>query len=79
MQLTRLSLSERFSVLLPSLYTTPEDDLRNLIATQRARGGPSITEEEEELLLAEIRGSDRPRTSSNASQQAQARRNGTPR
>lgn len=54
------SLSERFSVLLPSLYTTPEDDLRNLLATQRARQGPSITEEEEELLIAEIRGAGDP-------------------
>ncbi|KAL7420824.1 hypothetical protein Q5752_004777 [Cryptotrichosporon argae] len=51
------SLSQRFSVLLPSLSTAPEDSLRSLLASQRAHlDGPSLTLEEEELLFAEIHG-----------------------
>ncbi|WWD20844.1 hypothetical protein CI109_105321 [Kwoniella shandongensis] len=51
------SLSQRFSVLIPSLSTAPEESLRSLLASQRARhNGPALTEEEEELLFAEIRG-----------------------
>nr|XP_018259868.1 uncharacterized protein I303_07940 [Kwoniella dejecticola CBS 10117]OBR82026.1 hypothetical protein I303_07940 [Kwoniella dejecticola CBS 10117] len=50
------SLSQRFSVLLPSLSTAPEESLRSLLASQRARHhGPALTEEEEELLFAEMR------------------------
>ncbi|WVR08737.1 hypothetical protein IAU60_005795 [Kwoniella sp. DSM 27419] len=50
------ALSKRFSVLLPSLSTAPEQSLRSLLASQRARhGGPALTLEEEELLFAEIR------------------------
>ncbi|WWC92465.1 uncharacterized protein L201_007423 [Kwoniella dendrophila CBS 6074] len=50
------SLSQRFSVLLPSLSTAPEESLRSLLASQRARvNGPALTEEEEELLFAEMR------------------------
>ncbi|WRT70858.1 uncharacterized protein IL334_007857 [Kwoniella shivajii] len=50
------SLSKQFSVLLPSLSTAPEESLRSLLASQRARhNGPALTEEEEELLFAEIR------------------------
>ncbi|WVQ95341.1 hypothetical protein IAU59_002438 [Kwoniella sp. CBS 9459] len=49
------SLSQRFSVLLPSLSTAPEESLRSLLASQRARhDGPALTLEEEELLFAEI-------------------------
>ncbi|OCF45522.1 hypothetical protein I317_00424 [Kwoniella heveanensis CBS 569] len=49
------SLSQRFSVLLPSLSTAPEQSLRSLLASQRARhNGPALTLEEEELLFAEI-------------------------
>lgn len=54
-------LSQRFSVLLPSLSTAPETSLRSLLASQRARDGPSLTLAEEELLLAEIRSSASPR------------------
>ncbi|KAK8850669.1 hypothetical protein IAR55_004589 [Kwoniella newhampshirensis] len=51
------SLSQRFSVLIPSLSTASEESLRSLLASQRARhNGPALTEEEEELLFAEIRG-----------------------
>ncbi|WVQ86112.1 hypothetical protein IAT38_008280 [Cryptococcus sp. DSM 104549] len=54
------ALSQRFSVLLPSLSTlstAPEESLRSLIASQRARhNGPALTEEEEELIFAELRG-----------------------
>ncbi|WWC72730.1 uncharacterized protein I206_106694 [Kwoniella pini CBS 10737] len=50
------SLSQRFSVLLPSLSTAPEESLRSLLASQRARHhGPALTEEEEEMLFAEMR------------------------
>ncbi|RXK41047.1 hypothetical protein M231_01678 [Tremella mesenterica] len=50
------SLSQRFSVLLPSLSAAPEPTIRDIFAQQRARHeGPSITEAEEELVLAEIR------------------------
>lgn len=49
-------LSQRFSVLLPSLSNAPERSIRDLLATQRARpDGPSLTVEEEELLFAEMR------------------------
>ncbi|KAK4684811.1 hypothetical protein P7C73_g5353, partial [Tremellales sp. Uapishka_1] len=49
------SLSQRFSVLLPSLSAAPETDLRHLLATQRARPtGPSLTVEEEDLLFREM-------------------------
>ena len=48
-------MSQRFSVLLPSLSTAPESSIRSLLASQRRTDGPSLTEEEEELLFAEIR------------------------
>ena len=44
-------------MLLPSVSQASETSLRTLLASQRARPhGPSITKEEEELVLAEIRG-----------------------
>ncbi|WVN89783.1 uncharacterized protein L203_105013 [Cryptococcus depauperatus CBS 7841] len=50
------SLSLRFSVLLPSLSAAPEESLRSLLASQRARpNGPALTKEEEELLITELR------------------------
>ncbi|TYJ53886.1 hypothetical protein B9479_005435 [Cryptococcus floricola] len=53
------SLSQRFSVLMPSLSTAPEESLRALLASQRARSnGPALTMEEEEMLIAELRGDE---------------------
>lgn len=53
------SLSQRFSVLLPPLATATEDSLRTLLASQRARmHGPALTEEEEELLFAELKATE---------------------
>ena len=41
-------------MLLPSLSTAPEDSIRDLLASQRNREGPSLTKEEEDLLVEEI-------------------------
>ncbi|WVQ70794.1 hypothetical protein IAR50_000316 [Cryptococcus sp. DSM 104548] len=54
------ALSQRFSVLMPSLSTAPEESLRALLASQRARSnGPALTVEEEEMLIAELRGNEK--------------------
>jgi len=53
------SLSQRFSVLLPTLSSVPESSIRSLLASQRDREGPSLTVEEEELLFAELRNDTR--------------------
>lgn len=46
-------------MLLPPLATAPEDSLRTLLASQRARmHGPALTEEEEELLFAELKATE---------------------
>ncbi|KAL1412494.1 hypothetical protein Q8F55_000239 [Vanrija albida] len=50
-------LTERFSVLLPSLAAAPKTSVRTLLAQQRNRpNGPSLTLEEEEMLFAEMQG-----------------------
>lgn len=46
-------------MLPPPLATAPEDSLRTLLASQRARmHGPALTEEEEELLFAELKATE---------------------
>ncbi|BEI87500.1 uncharacterized protein CcaverHIS019_0102180 [Cutaneotrichosporon cavernicola] len=62
------SMTERFSVLLPSMTAANETSLRFLLEQQRARGhGPSMTREEEDMLLAELQAQNRPRAESNVS------------
>ncbi|GMK56762.1 hypothetical protein CspeluHIS016_0306020 [Cutaneotrichosporon spelunceum] len=62
------SMTERFSVLLPGMTAANENSLRSLLEQQRARGqGPSLTREEEDMLLAEIQAQTRPRAASNVS------------